>query len=133
MRKIISLIMVFLVSSLVMGQNQERLSVHFFDVPENLESEFLKFNSEVNKTLENAGYGKNFYKLYRVKNSDQEKTLRYFQISSYTSDKHYKMTHDVGKEYEDLWNQMWDSEIGKKVWTFDNKTHIYRKVFRVEN
>lgn len=133
MRKIISLIMVFLVSSLIMGQNQERLSVHFFDVPENLESEFLKFNSEVNKTLENAGYGKNFYKLYRVKNSDQEKTLRYFQISSYTSDKHYEMTHDVGKEYEDLWNQMWDSEIGKKVWTFDNKTHIYRKVFRVEN
>ena len=133
MRKIISLIMVFLVSSLVMGQNQERLSVHFFDVPENLESEFLKFNLEVNKTLENAGYGKNFYKLYRVKNSDQEKTLRYFQISSYTSDKHYEMTHDVGKEYEDLWNQMWDSEIGKKVWTFDNKTHIYRKVFRVEN
>ena len=133
MRKIISLIIVFLVSSLVMGQNQERLSVHFFDVPENLESEFLKFNSEVNKTLENAGYGKNFYKLYRVKNSDQEKTLRYFQISSYTSDKHYEMTHDVGKEYEDLWNQMWDSEIGKKVWTFDNKTHIYRKVFRVEN
>ena len=133
MRKIISLIIVFLVSSLVMGQNQERLSVHFFDVPENLESEFLKFNSEVNKTLENAGYGKNFYKLYRVKNSDQEKTLRYFQISSYTSDKHYEMTHDVGKEYEDLWNEMWDSEIGKKVWTFDNKTHIYRKVFRVEN
>ena len=125
--------MVFLVSSLVMGQNQERLSVHFFDVPENLESEFLKFNSEVNKTLVNAGYGKNFYKLYRVKNSDQEKTLRYFQISSYTSDKHYEMTHDVGKEYEDLWNQMWDSEIGKKVWVFDNKTHIYRKVFRVEN
>ena len=133
MRKIISLIMVFLVSSLVMGQNQERLSVHFFDVPQNLESEFLKFNSEVNKTLENAGYGKNFYKLYRVKNSDQEKTLRYFQISSYTSDKHYEMTHNVGKEYEDLWNEMWDSEIGRKVWTFDNKTHIYRKVFRVEN
>ena len=43
------------------------------------------------------------------------------------------MTHDVGKEYEDLWNEMWDSEIGRKVWTFDNKTHIYRKVFRVEN
>ncbi|PWH10603.1 hypothetical protein DEJ39_04870 [Bacteroidetes bacterium SCGC AAA795-G10] len=133
MRKIITLLTVLLVSSLVMGQNQERLSVHFFDVPQNLESEFLKFNSEVNKTLENAGYGKNFYKLYRVKNSDQEKTLRYFQISSYTSDKHYEMTHDVGKEYEDLWNEMWDSEIGKKVWTFDNKTHIYRKVFRVEN
>ena len=29
-----------------------------------LESEFLKFNSQVNTILENAGYGKNFYKLY---------------------------------------------------------------------
>ena len=113
--------------------NQERLSVHFFDIPESLETEFLNFNSEVNKILENTGYGKDFYKLYRVKNDDKEKTLRYFQISSYTSDKHYEMTHDVGKEYEDLWNEMWDSEIGKKVWTFDNKNHIYRKVFRVEN
>ena len=133
MRKIILSLVFIYTTALLNAQNQERLSVHLFDIPENLESEFLKFNSEVNKTLENAGYGKNFYKLYRVKNSDQEKTLRYFQISSYTSDKHYEMTHDVGKEYEDLWNQMWDSEIGKKVWTFDNKTHIYSKVFRVDN
>ena len=49
------------------AQNQERLSVHFFDIPEILESEFLKFNSQVNTILENAGYGKNFYKLYKVK------------------------------------------------------------------
>jgi len=115
------------------AQNKERLSVHFFDVPENLESEFLKFNSEVNSILENSGYGKDFYKLYKVKNEDKEKTLRYFQISFYTSDKHYEMTHDVSEEYENLWNNMWDSEIGKKIWTFDNKTHIYRKVFRVDN
>lgn len=133
MKKVIFSLVFIYIAALLNAQNQERLSVHLFDIPENLESEFLKFNSEVNKTLENAGYGKNFYKLYKVKNSDQEKTLRYFQISSYTSDKHYEMTHDVGKEYEDLWNQMWDSEIGKKVWVFDNKTHIYRKVFRVEN
>ena len=132
MRKIISLLTVLLVSSLVMGQNQERLSVHFFDVPENLESEFLKFNSYVNNILENSGYGKNFYKLYKVKKGDKEKTLRYFQISSYTSDKHYKMTHNVSEKYDDLWDNMWDSEIGKKVWTFDNKNHIYRKVYRVE-
>ena len=72
MRKIITLLTVLLVSSLVMGQNQERLSVHFFDVPQNLESEFLKFNSEVNKTLENDKpkcmmLEKKFvYKLYRV-------------------------------------------------------------------
>ena len=115
------------------AQNQERLSVHFFDIPEILESEFLKFNSQVNTILENAGYGKNFYKLYKVKKEDENKTLRYFQISSYTSDKHYEMTHNIGAEYESLWNKMWDSDIGKKVWTFDNKTHIYRKVFRINN
>ena len=114
------------------AENQERLSVHFFDVPENLESEFLEFNSNVNNILENSGYGKNFYKLYKVKKDDKEKTLRYFQISSYTSDKHYEMTHNVSEKYDDLWDNMWDSEIGKKIWTFDNKTHIYRKVYRVE-
>ena len=133
MKKIISIFTFLLRSSLLIGQNQERLSVHLFDLPESLESEFLKFNSEVNKTLENAGYGKNFYKLYRVKSDDKDKTLKYFQISSYTSDKHYEMTHNVGKEYDDLWDDMWDSDIGKKVWTFDNETHIYKKVFRVDN
>ena len=133
MKKTISIFTFLLMSSFLIAQNQERLSVHFFDIPENLETEFLKFNSEVNKILENAGYGKDFYKLYRVKNDDKEKTLRYFQISSYTSDKHYEMTHDVSEDYQDLWDDMWDSDIGKKVWTFDNKTHIYRKVFRVKN
>lgn len=133
MKKTISIFTFLLMSSFLIAQNQERLSVHFFDIPESLETEFLKFNSEVNKTLENAGYGKDFYKLYKVKNDDKEKTLRYFQISSYTSDKHYEMTHDVSEDYQDLWDDMWDSDIGKKVWTFDNKTHIYRKVFRVNN
>ena len=115
------------------AQNQERLSVHFFDIPEILESEFLKFNSQVNTILENAGYGKNFYKLYKVKKEDKNKTLRYFQISSYTSDKHYEMTHNVNDEYKSLWDNMWESDLGKKVWKFDNKTHIYRKVYRVYN
>ena len=115
------------------AQNQERLSVHFFDIPEKLESDFLKFNSQVNTILENAGYGKNFYKLYRVKKEDKNKTLRYFQISSYTSDKHYEMTHNVNDEYKSLWDKMWESDLGKKVWKFDNKTHIYRKVYRVYN
>ena len=129
---IISLVFIY-TTALLNAQNQERLSVHFFDIPENLESEFLKFNSEVNIVLENAGYGKNFYKLYKVKKEDKNKTLGYFQISSYTSDKHYEMTHNVSEEYENLWNKMWDSDIGKKVWTFDNKSHIYRKVFRIYN
>ena len=133
MKKIIISLLFLLSNAIFYGQNQERLSVHFFDIPENLESEFLKFNSEVNTVLENAGYGKSFYKLYKVKKEDENKTLRYFQISSYTSDKHYEMTHNVSEEYQNLWDKMWDSEIGKKVWTFDNKTHIYRKVFRIYN
>ena len=132
MKYLIFFLSAIFITTQLTAQNQERLSVHFFDVPENLESEFLKFNSNVNNILENSGYGKNFYKLYKVKKDDKEKTLRYFQISSYTSDKHYKMTHNVSEEYNDLWDNMWDSEIGKKVWTFDNKTHIYRKVYRVE-
>ena len=133
MKKIIISLLFLSSNAILHGQNQERLSVHFFDIPENLESEFLKFNSEVNTVLENAGYGKSFYKLYKVKKEDENKTLRYFQISSYTSDKHYEMTHNVSDEYKNLWDKMWDSDIGKKVWTFDNKTHIYRKVFRVYN
>ena len=120
-------------TALINAQNQERLSVHFFDLPENLEYEFLKFNSEVNRVLENAGYGKNFYKIYKVKQDDKNKTLKYFQISSYTSDKHYEMTHNVSDEYKSIWDKMWASDIGKKVWTFDDKSHIYRKVFRVYN
>ena len=100
MKKIIISLTFLLLTALLHGQNQERLSVHFFDIPENLESEFLKFNSEVNTVLENAGYGKSFYKLYKVKKEDENKTLRYFQISSYTSDKHYEMTHNVSDEYK---------------------------------
>lgn len=133
MKKIITSISFLLFTIVSFAQNQERLSVHFFDVPQNLESDFLKFNSDVNRVLENAGYGKDFYKIYKVKDNNKNTTLRYFQISSYTSDKHYEMTHNVSDEYKSLWDKMWDSDIGKKVWSFDNKTHIYRKVFRVYN
>ena len=133
MKKIILSLLFIFTTALINAQNQERLSVHFFDLPENLEYEFLKFNSEVNRVLENAGYGKNFYKIYKVKQDDKNKTLKYFQISSYTSDKHYEMTHNVSDEYKSIWDKMWASDIGKKVWTFDDKSHIYRKVFRVYN
>tara|TARA_S200000501_G_scaffold291588_1_gene276826 strand:+ start:486 stop:692 length:207 start_codon:yes stop_codon:yes gene_type:complete len=67
MKNLIFFISAILITTQLTAQNQERLSVHFFDVPENLESEFLKFNSNVNIILENSGYGKNFYKLYKVK------------------------------------------------------------------
>ena len=61
MKKVVFSLIFIYIAALLNAQNQERLSVHLFDIPENLESEFLKFNSEVNTFLENAGYGKNFY------------------------------------------------------------------------
>ncbi len=133
MKKITIRLTFLLATTILYAQNQERLSVHFFDIPENLESKFLKFNSEVNRVLESAGYGKNFYKIYKVNENDKNKILRYFQISSYTSDKHYEMTHNVSDEYKSLWDKMWDSDIGEKIWTFDDESHIYRKVYRVYN
>ena len=42
------------------------------------------------------------------------------------------MTHNVGKDYDKIWDVFWNSEAGKKIFTFD-KNHIYRKVYRIEN
>jgi hypothetical protein len=42
------------------------------------------------------------------------------------------MTHSIGEEYEKLFNSFWDSDLGK-LFSFDDKSHIYRKVYRVEN
>ena len=86
MKKTILLFTSLFTMTLVFGQNQERLSVHYFDIPENLESQFMEFNKQINQELENAGYGKDFYKVYKVKKSDKANMHRYFQISSYTSD-----------------------------------------------
>ena len=129
MKKLIYVFTLLFSMTLVFGQNQERLSVHYFDIPENLESQFLEFNKQINQELENAGYGKNFYKIYKVKKGDKAKMHRYFQISSYTSDKHYEMTHDVSENYNKILDAFWDSEIGEAF----NKNRIYRKVYRIEN
>jgi hypothetical protein len=127
------LLFVFLLNTaFIFSQSDERLSVHYFDVPQELESDFLKFNSDVNKELEKAGFGRDFYKVYKVKDADEVESFRYFQISSYTSDKHYEMTHNIGEDYDKIWDKFWDSELGKKIFTFDEK-HIYRKVYRIEN
>jgi hypothetical protein len=127
------LLFVFLLNTaFIFSQSNERLSVHYFDVPQELESDFLKFNSDVNKELEKAGFGRDFYKVYKVKDADEVESFRYFQISSYTSDKHYEMTHNIGEDYDKIWDKFWDSELGKKIFTFDEK-HIYRKVYRIEN
>ena len=127
------LLFVFLLNTaFIFSQSDERLSVHYFDVPQELESDFLKFNSDVNKELEKAGFGRDFYKVYKVKDADEVESFRYFQISSYTSYKHYEMTHNIGEDYDKIWDKFWDSELGKKIFTFDEK-HIYRKVYRIEN
>ena len=47
MKKLISLLAVVFITAPIIAQNQERLSVHFFDIPNNLESKFLKFNRSV--------------------------------------------------------------------------------------
>ena len=131
MRKLFSIVL-FALPILTFGQNQERLSVHFFDVPQELESKFLKFNSVINEELEKNGFGKDFYKIYKVKELDEAKSFRYFQISSYTSDKHYKMTHNVGENYDKIWDEFWASELGK-IFPSDDVKHIYRKVYRIDN
>lgn len=129
MKKTILLFTSLFTMTLAFGQNQERLSVHYFDIPENLESQFMEFNKQINQELENAGYGKDFYKVYKVKKSDKANMHRYFQISSYTSDKHYEMTHDVSENYNKLLDAFWDSDLAKAF----NKNRIYRKVYRIEN
>ena len=129
MKKYILIVTAVLISNFVFSQNQERLSVHFFDIPQNMEAEFMKFNKEINLLIENAGFGKNFYKIYKVKADDEAKIYQYFQISSYTSDKHYEMTHNISEEYNKLWNEFWSSDLGK---VFD-ENHLYRKVYRIDN
>jgi hypothetical protein len=128
MKKLLMLLALVYTTS-VFSQNQERLSVHFFDIPQNMESEFMKFNKEINLLIENAGFGKNFYKIYKVKADDEAKIYQYFQISSYTSDKHYEITHNISEEYNKLMNEFWSSDLGK---VFD-ENHLYRKVFRIDN
>ena len=128
MKKLLMLLALVYTTS-VFSQNQERLSVHFFDITQNMEAEFMKFNKEINLLIENAGFGKNFYKIYKVKADDEAKIYQYFQISSYTSDKHYEMTHNISEEYNKLTNEFWSSDLGK---VFD-ENHLYRKVYRIDN
>ena len=108
MKKIFLLFTFLISTTLVLAQNQERLSVHYFDIPENLEAQFMEFNKQINQELEIAGFGKNFYKIYKVKDDDIAEKHRYFQISTYTSDKHYEMTHDVGENYNEILDAFWN-------------------------
>jgi len=129
MKQYILLITTVLISTFAFSQNQERLSVHYFDIPENLEAEFMEFNKKMNQEIENAGFGKNFYKIYKVKSDDEARTYRYFQISSYTSDKHYEMTHNIGENYNKMIEGFWNSNLAKEF----NQNRIYRKVYRIAN
>ena len=129
MKNYILLIFAIFISTFSFAQNQERLSVHYFDIPQSMEEEFMKFNKLLNQEIENAGFGKNFYKIYKVKADDEAKIYRYFLISSYTSDKHYDLTHDIGEQYDKISDEFWNSEIAKEF----NKNRIYRKFYRIEN
>ncbi|MFZ9045595.1 MAG: hypothetical protein ACO2ZZ_06985 [Cyclobacteriaceae bacterium] len=133
MKKVIlTLLNLFLIAGIAFAQNQERLSVHYFDVPDELVEDLVAHNKMTNQLLEEAGFGKDFYKLYRVKDDDDAKQYRFFMISQYTSDKHYEMTHNVSDAYQKHTDKFWDSELGK-LFTMDDNKHIYRKVYRIED
>jgi len=132
MKRLITLLIVVFVSAPVFAQNKERLSVHYMDIQPNQYKEFLKYHNKKNEILEKAGFGKNFYKLYKVKNSDKVEKYRYFLISNYTSDNHYKMTHNDNKELDSLNDKFVgsNSNLGTK---FKEYNHLYRRVYRVDD
>jgi len=130
MKNFLILFVFIITSSSLFSQNQERLSVHYMNIPDKQYEDFIKFHSKKNEILEKAGFGKNFYKLYKVKDSDKAEKYRYFLISNYTSDKHYKMTHDVSKELDDLNNDFWNSDLAPIF--EDDENHIYRRVYRID-
>ena len=76
---------------------------------------------------------KNFYKLYKVRDSDKVEKYKFFLISNYTSDNHYKMTHRNIKELDSLNNKFRGkySDLGTKFKMDYN--HLYRRVYRVGN
>ena len=130
MKKLLILFVFIITSSSLFSQNQERLSVHYMNIPDKQYEDFIKFHNKKNEILEKAGFGKNFYKLYKVKDSDKAEKYRYFLISNYTSDKHYKMTHEVNKELDDLNNNFWNSDLAPIF--EDDENHIYRRVYRID-
>ena len=46
MKKITLLILLFILPFFVSAQNQERMSVHYFDVPDELVQDFLDFHKK---------------------------------------------------------------------------------------
>ena len=133
MKSFLTIPAILLLALPVIAQNQERLSVHYMDIKPQEYQEFLKYHNKKNKILENAGYGKNFYKLYKVRDSDKVEKYKFFLISNYTSDNHYKMTHRNIKELDSLNDKFRGkySDLGTKFKMDYN--HLYRRVYRVGN
>ena len=133
MKSFLTISAIILLALPVIAQNQERLSVHYMDIKPQEYQEFLKYHNKKNEILEKAGFGKNFYKLYKVKDSDKAENYRYFLISNYTSDNHYKMTHNYIKELDSLNDKFQGtySNLGLKFKKEYN--HLYRRVYRVDN
>ena len=133
MKSFLTISAIILLALPVIAQNQERLSVHYMDIKPQEYQEFLEYHNKKNKILENAGFGKNFYKLYKVRDSDKVEKYKFFLISNYTSDNHYKMTHRNIKELDSLNDKFRGkySDLGTKFKMDYN--HLYRRVYRVGN
>ena len=51
MKKLFSLLAFFFIVAPALSQNQERLSVHYLDIPQNLVEDFIDFNKKRNLML----------------------------------------------------------------------------------
>ena len=133
MKSFLTISAIVLLALPVIAQNQEMLSIHYMDIKPQEYQEFLEYHNKKNEILENAGYGKNLYKKYKVRDSDKIEKYKYFLISNYTSDNHYKMTHTNIKELDSLNNKFRGkySDLGTKFKMDYN--HLYRRVYRAGN
>ena len=78
MKNLLILFFFIITSPYLFSQNQERLSVHYMNIPDEQYEDFIKVHNKKNEILERAGFGKNFYKLYKVKDSDKAENTGVF-------------------------------------------------------
>ena len=91
MKKITLLILLFILPFFVSAQNQERMSVHYFDVTDELVQDFLDFHKKRDLMFEEAGFGKDLYKLPNFFCENKQ-----FNLNNYSNHnvQNFFLTHD---------------------------------------
>jgi hypothetical protein len=109
--------------SLVSAQSKERISIHLFDLPENITlSEFKADLDKANAIYEKNGFGKTRYKIYQVASEDEANDYRYMWLSTWISDTEYETSHS------DEMQEFWDNYFYPKYEAMLEK-QLYRKYF----